>query len=63
MERENEWLSGKWEFNLGDIGGGLLFYIHKSLEVEEVVIVAEFQENIFVEIKCNNQVFDGRFNL
>lgn len=40
-----------------DIGRGLLLYIHKSLEVKEVIMATEFQENIFVEIKSKNHEF------
>ena len=38
-----------------DIGRGLLLYVHRSLEVKEVTLTTEFQENIFVEIKCGNK--------
>ena len=38
-----------------DVGRGLLLYIHRSLEAKEITLATEFQENIFVEIKCNNK--------
>lgn len=37
-----------------DIGRGLLLYVHKTLEAKEMVTVSEFQESIFVKIKCSN---------
>lgn len=56
------------EFNLDDIedynmfsrnienhiGRGLLLYVQKTLEAKEMVTVSEFQESIFVKIKCSN---------
>ena len=41
--------------NIGNnIGRGLLLHVHKTLEAKEMVTVSEFQESIFVKIKCSN---------